>query len=239
MDYRLNVNYHHKRFRQKTKEIILANDCRSVCIIGAWRWPVVDFNDVTDLDIELTILDISQEELDSVPGDYFTRICADACTANLSKKFDMIISSMVIEHIDDVPAFHRNVHKMLKPDGLAFHNYPTLYCPSLVINRYLPEFITVFLAYKIVGKKKKFPAKYHWCYGPTPKMKRFLESFGYEILEFQTFYGTEYLRRFPIVRWLGMMTSEWAAKRNSVRLCSSAQVLLKKIERGGLNSMTF
>ena len=41
------------------------------------------------------------------------------------RTFDVIFTSSVLEHIVDVPAFHREMHRVLKTDGIAVHIVPT------------------------------------------------------------------------------------------------------------------
>lgn len=41
------------------------------------------------------------------------------------KSFDVIFSSSVLEHVTDLPNFHREMHRVLRDDGIAVHIVPT------------------------------------------------------------------------------------------------------------------
>src|SRR5690606_31706782 len=152
------------------------------------------------LGVEYTVMDVSQHELDLAPEGYRT-LCYDVCdpeVARLGERFDLVLSRMVAEHVPDGEAMHRNVFRMLRPGGVAFHFFPTLYTPVFLANRLMPERVTRAVQRRIADREQpKFPAVYSMCRGPTPRARAALERIGYEVREYRPFYGSDYLKGLP------------------------------------------
>jgi SAM-dependent methyltransferase len=177
----------------------LVAERESVCEVGAGARPMFP----PDVAERYLLVDIDAAELAKAPDGYETAV-ADLCAAPIEGSFDLVFSYTVVEHIADPASFHQNVAKMLKPGGIAFHCFPTLYAIPFVLNRILPdaltELATVALNPKRArgGKTEKFPAFYRWCRGPSAKQIRRFESLGYDVAEYAGFFGTDYLRRTPL-----------------------------------------
>lgn len=113
--------------------------------LGGGANPTVELLDRLPQPVELTVIDISPEELAKAP-DEVTRRCVDLCSAHppLRDQFDMVFSRMLCEHVASGSAFHRNCSAMLKPGGHAVHFFPTATALPFVANRILPERLAQF-----------------------------------------------------------------------------------------------
>lgn len=228
----LDAEYAASGFKAKVVDLIATNRFTSVCDLGGGSRPLLTLEEVAELGLDYTILDISQEQLDRAPEAY-GKVRADICeavtTLGPSERFDLMFSKMVAEHVRDGEAMHRNVFALLRPGGIAFHFFPTLFSPVFVVNRVLPERLARPLCHTAFSKEKeKFPARYSKCYGPTASMRRLFERIGYEILEHRPFYRSGYFARVPVLRELDDLLGAWAARRNSPWLCSYAYLVLRK-----------
>jgi hypothetical protein len=97
--------------------------------------------------------------------------------------------------VTDARQFHTNVHRLLRPGAIAMHFFPTLWWPPFVVNRVLPESVAERMLLKIEpwrvksGKTGKFPAFYHWCYGPTTSQIRRLATAGFAVEHCVAYFG--------------------------------------------------
>ena len=67
--------------------------------------------------------------------------------------FDIILSSNVLEHINDLPKAFSEMKRVLKPDGVMIHSVPTVYCNlATMIVQPLAYFKNLFLLFS--GKVK-------------------------------------------------------------------------------------
>src|ERR1700676_4457615 len=108
---------------------------------------------------------------------------------------------MLAEHVRSGRLMHQNIYRLLRPGGYAFHFFPTLYSPAFVINRLLPERASQWALDRLLRGRphhEKFPARYSWCRGPSPRNMRRLQDLGYHVVDVRSFYGTEYLSKIPI-----------------------------------------
>jgi hypothetical protein len=211
--FRYAFQYHKKRCR----ELLIANGCKAVCEIGGGRTPLFTDQEIAELGVEYTILDISESEL-AAASSQCRKVLIDICSHDPGDppgRYDFMFSRLLAEHVSDASAMHRNVFYLLRPGGLAFHFFPTLFTPAFVINRVLPEQasrrVLGILSPNRPREIPKFPARYSKCFGPIPAMKRFVEQFGFEVEEYRPFYGTDYLARKPVLRTVESFLTETMA----------------------------
>lgn len=195
------------------QRIIESRGVRTVCDIGGGANPALPIEYIRQHNLEYTVLDISESELQKAPSEYH-KIAADIASPAFSpgeEKFDLVCSQMLAEHINNAHQFHTNIANMLAPNGVAVHFFPTLYAFPFVVNRLIPESFSDRLLSVFAPRDRyqhaKFPAYYQWCRGPTAiQFKRFT-SVGLHVLEYVGLFGHPgYYRRVPGVlqfhRWL-------------------------------------
>jgi SAM-dependent methyltransferase len=187
------------------RELIETNASARICDVGGGAKPRLPIDYVLEHGLEYTMLDVSPEHLARVPKGYRT-VVADICSRELpiAEQFDLVVSRFVAEHVRDAEMFHRNVHRLLTPGGIAFHFFPTLFAIPFVFNRLLPEGLSatltrLFTLKEFRGGREKFPAHYHWCRGPGRGRIVRLEHLGYRVLRYHGFFGHRYYERFPLL----------------------------------------
>jgi SAM-dependent methyltransferase len=226
----LNYRTAFEEFPAECERLMVSNDAQVVCEVGAGRSPLLEIADVMRLGIDYTIMDISPNELLQAPPGYRT-LCLDICSdlvEEVGERFDFVLSKYVAEHVRSGEAMHRNVYAMLKPGGIAFHFFPTLYHPAFMANYLLPEIVSRPLVRRFRQHNLKFPARYSKCFGPTRRMRDFLLGVGYEIIHYRAFYGSGYFKKLPVLGLLDGALSSWAAHRRNPFLTSFVYLVLRK-----------
>ncbi len=159
---------------------------------------------------------------------------ADIAAADFDagEPFDLVVSRMVAEHIEDAQTFHANVNRLLVPDGRAFHFFATLYALPFVVNRLLPravgDDILTALRPPEARARPKFRAYYRWCRGPTARqIRRFTEA-GFDVEEYVGFFGHSYYRKVLPIQELENRLARLLVRRPIPALTSFAYVVLRK-----------
>ena len=98
--------------------------------------------------LNYTILDIDDSEINKAFGSHFTKIVHDITDLPLNKKYDLIFSHMVLEHIPDPNRFHESVLKMMHDNSTVIHFFATKYGLPSLANLILPSFISDFIIFK-------------------------------------------------------------------------------------------
>ncbi|MBW3600319.1 MAG: class I SAM-dependent methyltransferase [Planctomycetes bacterium] len=206
---------------------------RRVGDIGGGRNPQLDADFVRRHKLDYAVLDISAEELARAPDDY-RKICVDvgAPDFHLREEFDFVFSRMLAEHVKDGRQFHRNVFAMLKPGGVAFHFFPTLFAAPYLANRLMPEFLSDrtlnLFAPRDRNQQGKFPAYYSWTYGPTRGQLRRLESVGFEVLLYIGGFGHYYYARIPGLKQVSRRMTDLLLKHPNYLVTSYAYLVVRK-----------
>ena len=224
-----------KGFEQFIRSVIdERGDIRTVCDVGGGANPVLAADYVREKNLDYTVLDISAAELEKAPANYH-KICADiaAPACELGKRFDLVFSKMVAEHIPNAEQFHRNVFNSLNDNGLAIHFFPTLYTLPFAVNRVIPESFSSALLNVFAPRDRhqhdKFPAYYHWCRGPIPSQIRRLTGLGYEIVHYRGFFGhPRYYRHLKPLQMLHQMKTNRLLKKPNPYLTSYAYIVLRR-----------
>jgi hypothetical protein len=204
-----NVSFGHftdawKGHDDRLKRLIEEHRIRSICEVGGGANPQLSIDYIRANGLDCTILDVAQAELDKAPPEYRkvrTDICSDVSHLG---QFDLVFTKMLAEHVADGATFHRNVHQILLPGGIAFHFFPTLFAPPFVLNWMLPEWISEQVLQTFAPRDKvkhgKFPARYSWCRGPSTRQIQRLADVGFEIVEYRGFFGHGYYKNIPGLR---------------------------------------
>jgi 2-polyprenyl-3-methyl-5-hydroxy-6-metoxy-1,4-benzoquinol methylase len=217
---------------------IREHDLKQVCDVGGGANPQLSDDFVRDQGIDYSILDLSQSELDKASGSV-DKIQADIAAPDFStdKKFDLVFSKMLAEHICDAEQFHRNVLGMLADNGMAVHLFPTLYTLPFLVNYLVPERLADSLLHLFAPRDSyqhaKFPAYYHWCRGPIDSQIQKYRRLGYDVVEYRGYYGHEgYYRNFKILQKMHELKTNYLLRNPNPLFTSYACVILKKAGRG-------
>ena len=186
-----------RRLRRRLEELGGGN----VCELGGGARPALELEFLERNRLECLVVDIAAPELEKAPDGYDTLV-GDVSSGSFSTghhdgRYDVVFSRVLAEHVRDARQFHHNVHRLLRPGGIAMHFFPTLWWPPFVVNRVLPERAAEWLLLKVEpwrvssGTRGKFPAFYHWCYGPTPKQIARFASAGFAVEHCVAYFGEE------------------------------------------------
>jgi SAM-dependent methyltransferase len=220
------------------ERLIDSAQVHSICEVGGGREPALSPDEVARRGIDYTVLDISAEELAMAPPGYRT-VVADITAPGLADVggFDLVFSKMLAEHVRDPRQFHTNVFSLLRPGGLAFHYFPTLYSPPFVVNRLLPErwaeaVLRVVRPHRYLdGRGDKFPALYRWCRGPSRHQLQRLESVGFDVVKYVGLFGTKsYYERIRPLQQLEDVLASWMVRHPLPAMTSYSYVVLQRPE---------
>ena len=211
-------------------ELVEQAGISTVADLGAGAHPVLAPEYVERRKLDYTIFDISQAEMEKA-GEAYNSVVEDVTSPGFAdgRRFDLVLSRWLLEHISDPAQFHRNVFEMLPPGGRAVHFFPTLYTLPFMINRVLPERLSGRLLGTSLGEtRSKFPARYRWCRGPTRSQLRRLEGTGFEIERYVGYYGHPYYRRIPPLDAAERWRASLLARHPLPLLTNYASVTLRK-----------
>jgi SAM-dependent methyltransferase len=212
------------------RTLIRAHRPARVCDIGAGRNPQLSPTEVEELGVDCTLLDISAEELAQAPPG-FDRVVGDigAPDLRIDEPFDLVFSSMLAEHVADGAQLYRNTRAALRPGGIGFHFFPTLYSLPFVVNRLLPDAVTEPVLRRLKPKRKhKFPAYYSWTRGPTGAQLGRLRRVDLEVVAYVGGFGHRYYRKLPPVERCARPLWRFAEARELFGLTSYAYVVVRR-----------
>lgn len=222
-------------FEQKVADLVRTSGASSVGELGGGANPTLTMTGRVGRPIDLTVLDISPTELAQCPPEIET-LCVDLCSATppVRDRFDVIFSRMLCEHVSSGERFHRNCYEALHPGGYAVHFFPAPTALPFALNRVLPsaagerilEFF--FPARKQGGKYGKFPALYHWCWGPTSRQLRRFRSVGFEVVSCDVGVGHGYYEPLPGLRALERAKAELVLRHPSPWLAAYVIFVLRR-----------
>lgn len=219
-------------YGDQLKALVAGYPDAKVLELGAGRWPSFKLDEMPSSIHSYTVNDISADELALLPNGY-EKACFDVSgdAAEFSDSYDVVFSRFLAEHVRDGVGMHRNVHRVLRPGGVAFHLIPTLYALPFVLNKLAPERLTTPLL-KLLSPRRaispKFPAYYSACYGNPARISSMLKEIGYKKIEVRNFYGHFYYEKIPVLRSLHRRFSSIAASRHWHNLSSYAYITAHK-----------
>ncbi|MGN6517679.1 MAG: class I SAM-dependent methyltransferase [Rhizomicrobium sp.] len=221
---------------------IVRRGAHAVADIGGGANPVLPREFIEQQNVDYAVIDISADELAKAPAAY-KKFCVDiAARAEIfdealdGKRFDLIFSHMVLEHVRDAKAAHRNILNALRPGGVAIHMFPTANNIPLFLNRLLPEWLT-HAAVRIMqpdrdveGHQVKFPAYYRLCNAPSSRTKRKFAALGFEVERHSGYIGHSYYAVLPLLRRAEMAMRPILANAG-IPMTSTALLILRKPAR--------
>jgi SAM-dependent methyltransferase len=208
---------------------------QDVCEIGGGRDPSFTRAEADAAGIRLIVNDIDAGELALTPAGLDTaHFDVTGDLGGRSNLYDMMISRMVFEHIENVPAAWANIQQLLRPGGVGLAFFPTLYAWPFVINHVIPESLSsrilqvMFPNRRADGNDPKFPARYEWCFGSEQRLRRMLEPMGFSEIVVVPFWGHGYLKSVPVAREIDAAFNKLAAKMDWRLVTTYALVLVRK-----------
>lgn len=217
-------------------ELISRAGARDILEVGSGASPTLPAAFVRERGLDYTTNDISVAELEKAEHGFRT-LCLDFSDgeppAPLHGAFDAVFSRMVNEHVRDGARYYRNIATVLRPGGVSFHWFSTLFALPFLVNRLVPESLASLLLDAVVPKSrprhKKFPAYYSWGRGPTARMIRRFDALGFDVLEYTGYFGHRYYEpRFPWLHALEVRKAQWLVRHPTPHLTSYARVVLRK-----------
>lgn len=214
------------------KGIVSEFDAPELLELGAGRRPSFELNDMPASVQGYTVNDISEEELSLLPEGYKSA-CFDVSgdASNFGDRYDVVFSRFLAEHVPDGVAMHRNVHRVLKKGGVAFHLIPTLYAVPFLVNKYMPESLSSWVLKTFAPRRSinpKFPAPYSACFSNPKAMEGMLRDVGYADVQFQNFYGHFYYEKLPVIRSVHERFSALAAAQDWHVFGTYAYIIARK-----------
>ncbi|MDB5482513.1 MAG: hypothetical protein JWO83_3566 [Caulobacteraceae bacterium] len=202
--------------------------------LGGGRRPSFRLSEMPGNIGSYTVNDLSDAELSFLGPEYRkARFDVAGDVSAFENTYDVIFSRFLAEHVADGQAMHRNVYRLLRPGGVAFHLIPTLYASPFVANILLPEKLTSRLLIKYfpyrASASPKFHAHYSYCYGgSSSKMKNMLKNVGYTGIQIRNFYGHVYYDKIPVLRDIEHFISAMASRNSAIPYSSYAYLILRK-----------
>lgn len=189
------------------EKMITEHRYKCVADVGGGANPLLDEKFIEQNEIDYFVLDKSASELKKTrpscktievditgKNDAFRRSTAE-------RKFDLIISHMLLEHIDDPLQAHRNLFDALNHGGRCVHIYPSPNNFPLALNRLLPEAVSAGLlklaqpGRDLAGTSRKFKAHYRMCGAPSRQLTATFEELGYTVMRHTGYVGHTYYER--------------------------------------------
>jgi len=211
---------------------------RRLCEIGGGRDPLFSAGEASRHGLDLVVNDIDAGELALTPPGLRTArfdIAGDLGEPDARPgSYDLMISRMVFEHVEDVARAWSNVHTLLAPGGVALAFFPTLWAPVFALNHVLPERASraivhaLYPARRAGGDDPKFPALYDWCRGSAARLTPMLERAGFRDVHVQPFWGHRYFARMPGLRQLDHGFNALAARIGWDFVTTHAYVVVRK-----------
>ena len=133
--------------------------------------------------IKLIGLDVSQEELD-YNHDLDEKIVFDISSGERvplgDSSIDMITSSSVLEHLQNLENAIKEIYRILKPGGKFISVIPCKFALFAIINQMLPNWLARKILFSIIPESKGFcgfKAYYDRCYYPA--LQKLLTKCGF------------------------------------------------------------
>ena len=195
--------------RPLLEKIILDHGYRSIADVGGGANPMLGADFLATHGLRYCLIDRSPSELAKADA-HCEKIEADACADTGAflqqigdRRFDLIFSHMLLEHLRDTRQAHINFFHALNPGGRCVHLYPSPNNLPLALNRLLPETVARTLIKfaqplrDLEGSQQKFAAYYRMCGAPRPALTTAFEEMGYTVETHVGFIGHTYYERFP------------------------------------------
>jgi len=180
---------------------------------------------------DYTIVDPDVSELAKAP-DAIRKINLPVEEVKSENEYDLIISKMVLEHIENPEAFHRHVYKLLSPGGKAIHFFACRHSLPALVNRLLPEYVGDLILKWLGNRNLQDSPKYQAFYRRTSAFNHsqvnFFEKIGFRIEKYYSFVGHKYFRKVPVLGFLEKQYSKALLQMNIKAISTVALIVLQK-----------
>jgi SAM-dependent methyltransferase len=203
--------------------------------IGGGRDPLFAPQEARALGLQVTLNDISAQELARAPAEYEKIHCdiaaSDTMRTIAPESFDLVYSRMVMEHVRDARQLWANQHAMLAPGGVALAFMPTLYAPAFALNHAIPEAVSGAIVKRLFpdrheeGDNPKFPAFYDLCFGDERKVAPVLREIGFAEVLVLPFWGYSYFWKIPGLKQIDAAFTRLSRARDWRALTSFAYII--------------
>lgn len=152
-----------------------------------------------------TVVDPDREELERSPQDVI-KVNSKIEDFEPDHKFDLILSKMVLEHVEFPDEFHTSIMKNLNDDGRVIHFFACRYSIPALANRLLPErigdLILKILKNRNLDNNPKYKAYYKRSLGPVNSQLKYFENLGYKVKVYNGYVGHNYFKSIPFLNTL-------------------------------------
>lgn len=181
--------------------------------------------------VDYTIIDPDEKELTKSPDDIY-KVYGLLEDMDEQIKYDLVLSKMVLEHIEYPDHFHQKIHNLLKPGGKAIHFFACRHSIPAFVNRFLPEFlgdkILQLIGNRDLENSPKYPAFYRRVKGNLRSQNDYFTSMDYKINTYHSFVGHKYFARFWGMSFLEKLYTQLLYKLSIKQLSTVALVVLQK-----------
>jgi 2-polyprenyl-3-methyl-5-hydroxy-6-metoxy-1,4-benzoquinol methylase len=195
--------------------------------IGGGRHPSLS----NRAEVIYSIVDPDQKELEKAPDDVL-KLHGKLEDINLERQYDLILTKMVLEHIEDPEAFHSIIFRILKPTGRVIHFFACRHSLPALFNRILPEsagdFILKLIGNRDLNDSPKYPAYYLKTKGYSNKQVNFFTGLKFNVLKYHSFVGHKYFSKIPGLRFLEKLYTRLLFQLDLRGLSTVALVVLDK-----------
>ncbi len=147
-------------------------------------------------------------------------------------ELDLIVSSSVLEHLQDLEAFVRESARVLRPGGGFIHVFPSRYALFAILNRLVPHRLkrgALHYAHPGTTDTQGFPAYYDRCYDSA--ISELLRRNGFEIEAARaSYYGSSPYFSIFVPAFALFLASEMLAKATGrLDLCTTLLVVARRV----------
>jgi SAM-dependent methyltransferase len=152
--------------------------------VGSGRSPVL--SPATRSKLTYVGLDVSRLELEQAPSDAYDEIeVANLAefVPGLERRFDLVLSWQVLEHVDRLDLAFENLGRYLRPRGVLVALFSGRYSPMALLNRAMPHRLAKAINQRLVGRDpdSMFHTEYDFCYASA--IRRLLSDWDHVDLE--------------------------------------------------------
>jgi SAM-dependent methyltransferase len=189
--------------------------------VGAGRQPILT-KDQRPEGSYYVGLDLSRRELETAPpGSYDEMIIGDVRrhSPELDRRFDLVVSFQVLEHVKPLEAAIRNVGAYLRPGGRLVAQFSGTFSAFGLINQVVPHKLARPVMSRLLRREPEtvFPAHYHHCWY-TAIVPMFSTWKAANVIP--RFLAAPYFSFAPPLMALYLGYEEWASRSNHPNLAS-------------------